>query len=47
MLLQRFGAIFSYISGKKMLIWKRSMVPLANNREANHCASKTLILDYQ
>ena len=37
-LLQRFGAILSYISGQKMQIWKCSAVPLANNMEAKHCA---------
>ena len=47
MLLQRFGAIFSNISGSKMPIWKQNSMPQANNMDAKHCTGQTLILDFQ
>ena len=45
MRLQRLGAFLSYNRGyKKMQIWKRSVLPLANDMEDKHCAGKTLYL---
>ena len=41
MILQRFGAIFSNISGSKMPIWKRNSMLQANNMDAKHCAGQT------
>jgi hypothetical protein len=41
MLLQRFGAVFSNISGSKMPIWKQNSMPQANNMDAKHCAGQT------
>ena len=46
MILQRYSAILSYISGSKNADLEAFAVPLANNMEAKHCTGQT-ILDYQ